>query len=481
MTGVNRASRPTPLSGARTRAAFAAVMALAVSGTLASCGGGGGGGTQTLTWYTNPDNGGQEALAERCTEAADGAYRIDISELPADASDQREQLVRRLAANDSSIDLMSLDVVFVPEFAEAGFLRPFSDDEAAGLTRGVLDGPVETVMWDDKVVAAPFWANTQLLWYRRSVAERPGIDPADGAVTWDEVIDAADQTGTKVAVTGGRYEGYMVWINALVMSAGGEVLQDPDAGKDANPELESDAGRAAPDIIHRLATTVADPALSTAIEENARATFQGDDGGLMVNWPYVYSAAAAAVDDGSLDPAVFDDIAWARFPQVEPGVDSAPPLGGSTWPTAARSGRRPDGNEPGSAFGMADGSQRGQAVAVVRVRLADREPGPSAACLHVAVAGRQPLGGLHGLGVPLRRPHHGAVPWDVRAACAQRSVGARHVTAVRGDHLCARGVVLAVCHRMVDEAGDATSNGRPRRPGVKRLAASSGTRSAILT
>ena len=81
------------------------------------------------------------------------------------------------------------------------------------------------------------------------------------------------------------------WINALVMSAGGEVLEDPDAGKDANPELESDAGKSATDIIHRLATTVADPALSTAIEENARATFQGDDGGFMVNWPYVYSAA----------------------------------------------------------------------------------------------------------------------------------------------------------------------------------------------
>jgi multiple sugar transport system substrate-binding protein len=233
-----------------------------------------------------------------------------------------------LAANDSSIDLMSLDVVFVPEFAEAGFLRSFTDEEAAGLTRDVLDGPAETAVWDDELVAAPFWANTQLLWYRKSVAEQAGIDPADGAVTWDEVIDAADQTGTKVAVTGGRYEGYMVWINALVMSAGGEVLQDPDAGKDANPELESDAGRAASDIIHRLATTVADPALSTAIEENARATFQGDDGGFMVNWPYVYSAAAAAVDEGSLDRAVFDDIAWARFPQVEQGTESAPPLGG---------------------------------------------------------------------------------------------------------------------------------------------------------
>jgi multiple sugar transport system substrate-binding protein len=304
------------------------VVVLALCVGVASCGGDGDDAAPTLTWYTNPDNGGQEALAEKCTEAAGGEYRIEISELPADASDQREQLVRRLAANDSSIDLMSLDVVFVPEFAEAGFLRSFTDDEAAGLIQGVLDGPVETVMWDDEVVAAPFWANTQLLWYRKSVAEQAGIDPADGPVTWDQVIDAAEATDTTVAVTGGRYEGYMVWINALVMSAGGEVLEDPDAGKDAKPELESDAGRTATDIIHRLATTVADPALSTAIEENARTTFQGDDGGFMVNWPYVYSAASGAVDEGSLDPAVFDDIAWARFPQVEPGTESAPPLGG---------------------------------------------------------------------------------------------------------------------------------------------------------
>lgn len=323
-----RAAKPTPVAGVRPRAAFAAVVVLAVSGTLASCGDGGGASAPTLTWYTNPDNGGQEALAAKCTEAAGGEYRIEISELPADASDQREQLVRRLAANDSSIDLMSLDVVFVPEFAEAGFLRSFSDDEGAGLTRGVLDGPAETAVWDDELVAAPFWANTQLLWYRSSVAERAGIDPAEGPVTWDDVIDAADQTGTTVAMTGGRYEGYMVWINALVMSAGGEVLKDPDAGKDADPELESDAGREASDIIHRLATTVADPALSTAIEENARTTFQGDDGGFMVNWPYVYGAARTAVDDGSLDQAVFDDIAWARFPRVDPGRESAPPLGG---------------------------------------------------------------------------------------------------------------------------------------------------------
>ena len=303
-------------------------MMLLGAGALVGCGDGDEGGTPTLTWYTNPDNGGQEDLAAKCTDEAGGDYRIDVAVLPTDADGQREQLVRRLAANDTSIDLMSLDVVFVPEFAEAGFLRPFSDEQAADLTRDVLDGPLETAMWDDELVAAPFWANTQLLWYRQSVAEQAGIDPSDGSVTWDQVIEAADQTTTTVAVTGARYEGYMVWINALVMSAGGEVLKDPEAGKDATPELDTTAGRTAAGIIRRLATTVADPAMSTAIEENARAAFQADNGGFMVNWPYVYGAARAAVDDGSLDQSVFDDIAWARFPAVDSGTESAPPLGG---------------------------------------------------------------------------------------------------------------------------------------------------------
>ncbi len=120
----------------------------------------------------------------------------------------------------------------------------------------------------------------------------------------------------------------MVWINALVMSAGGEVLKDPEAGKDTTPKLDSDAGHTAADIIHRLATSVADPAISTAIEENARNGFQADNGGFMINWPYVYGAARTAVDDGSLDQAVFDDIAWARFPRVDADAKSAPPLGG---------------------------------------------------------------------------------------------------------------------------------------------------------
>ena len=272
---------------------------LAALGCLlgAACTGGDtGAATPVLGWYINPDNGGQAELAAACSAASGGRYRISVSTLPNDASGQREQLVRRLAAKDRSIALMSLDPPFVAEFAEAGFLRPFTPGEAAGLTDGVLSGPVEGATWDGRLVVAPFWANSQLLWYRKSAAVRAGVDPAASPVSWDQIIAGAEKAGVTVEVQGDRYEGYMVLISALVASAGGQVLDRPEAGRDARPALDTPAGHRAAEVIDRLAhSRAADPGLATADEEVARAGFQGVRGGFMANWAYVYGAASEAV------------------------------------------------------------------------------------------------------------------------------------------------------------------------------------------
>ena len=118
--------------------ALAAVLALS-SVLLVACGAESS--TPTLNWYINPDNGGQERLAEKCVDASNGDYQVDIQTLPNSASDQREQLVRRLAAQDSSIDVMSLDPPFVAEFANAGFLRPFDAGDAGAFTTGSASRP----------------------------------------------------------------------------------------------------------------------------------------------------------------------------------------------------------------------------------------------------------------------------------------------------------------------------------------------------
>jgi multiple sugar transport system substrate-binding protein len=307
------------------KAAVAATLAMTAS-LLAACGGDDSG-PPTLTWYTNPDTGGQAEIADKCSEASNGKYTIETSGLPTDATAQREQLVRRLAGSDSSVDLMSLDPPFVPEFSTAGFLAPIPEDRAAEFTEGIVESAVTSATWEDELVVAPFWANTQLLWYRKSVAEAAGLDMSK-PVTWDQIVEAAESEDKTVAVQALLYEGYTVWINALVESAGASVLVNPEAPPDElELGLDSPAGEEAARVIEEV-TPVGGPAMSTQEEEGARRLFQGEDGGFLVNWPYVWAAWQGEVEGGTLDKAVVDDIGWTRYPEVEEGKQARPPLGG---------------------------------------------------------------------------------------------------------------------------------------------------------
>ncbi len=308
--------------------AIAGVSVLALGAGLAACAPADS--TPVLTWYTNPDAGGQATLARQCTEEADGAYRIEVSVLPRDASSQREQLARRLAASDSSIDLMSLDPPFIPEFANAGFLAPMPEDLAERVSEGVVEGALAGATWEDQLVTVPFWANTQLLWYRVSVAQEAGLDPSAQPVTWDQLIEAAQSTDTYLGVQGTRAESLTVWINALVESAGGHIVEDPSAeAAEVAIALDTDAGREAARILSEIGRQgLGGPGLPTADENATFSIFQGDRGSFMVNWPFVWPAMQSAVEAGQLDQAVLDDVGWALYPATVEGQDARPPYGG---------------------------------------------------------------------------------------------------------------------------------------------------------
>jgi multiple sugar transport system substrate-binding protein len=312
------------------RAIVPLVMVALSSMVLVGCGGGGSGGTTTLQWYGPPDSAGATDLVVKdCNKQSNGAYKLVNNPLPSTADGQREQLVRRMAAKDSSVDLMTVDPPYTAELANAGWLHVFSDAERTQLLQGVLASPIKSAVWKNQLVAAPWEANTQLLWYNKSVAQAAGVDPTSPDFTWDKMIDAAIKTHTTVAEQGNRYEGYMVWVNALVLSAGGAMLTNNNAGRDAIPAMNSDAGKTAARIIKKLATSsAADPALSSADEGASLATFESSTGGFLLNWPYVYATIQANVKLGSVKKSVLDNLAWARYPAAVPGHPSAPPLGG---------------------------------------------------------------------------------------------------------------------------------------------------------
>ncbi len=302
-------------------------LALA-AGLLAACGDDSG--PPALTWYINPDSGGQAEIAARCTEAADGAYTIQTSLLPRESSEQRQQLVRRLAANDSSIDIMSLDPPYIPEFAEAGFLAPVPEDVARSTGEGVVESALQGASWRDELVTVPFWANTQLLWYRKSVAEAAGLDMSQ-PVTWDQLVQAAQSQGKQLGVQGIRAEALTVWVNALVASAGGRVIDNPEATdpQEIRLDLAGDAGDEAARVIQEIAAAgVGGPALSTAGEDANVIAFEGQNAGFMVNWPFVWPRAQSGVEGGTLDASVPEDYGWALYPRVREDEPSRPPYGG---------------------------------------------------------------------------------------------------------------------------------------------------------
>ena len=300
------------------RGLTAAVALITASGLLAACGSSAGS-ADTLTWYINPDAGGQAKVAENCSTAD---YKIAVQVLPQNASEQRIQLSRRLAAEDPEIDIMSIDPPYTAEFANAGFLATIPKSLQDKLKTQSFKGAVDAATWNGQLVVAPFWSNTQVLWYRKSFVKKAGID-MNKPVTWDQIIDAAAKNDGKVAVQANKYEGYAVWINALISGAGGAIATNTEKGVNLTLEVDSPAGETAAKIIEKLAGSEAAPAdLSVSNEGTAGGTFGGPKGAFMVNWTYIWTNYDAT------QPEVKKDLGFTRYPQSTQSEAFRPPYGG---------------------------------------------------------------------------------------------------------------------------------------------------------
>ena len=305
--------------------------ALGVATALCTMSAACGNASTTINWFVNSPHIEQyEPIASACEKSSNGAYKVNIVLLPFLADGQREELVRLLASHNPTVDVMNVDPPWQPELADAGWLQPFTEDQQRELLDGILDAPIEGAMWKGKLYGAPWEANTQLLWYKKSVAEEAGVDPTAATFTWDEMLTAALLTSTTIAAQGDMNESLTVWVNAMVLGAGGNILEHDEGGQKATVGIDSPEGREAAVLIRKVAASkAATPNLSTAQEEEARDSFKRPDGGFMVNYPYVYTFFMLDVQAGELDQSFMDDLAWAPYPRVRVDKPSKPPLGGN--------------------------------------------------------------------------------------------------------------------------------------------------------
>src|SRR3954469_14838889 len=278
-------------------------MAVAASVlAAASCGGSSSNsGTTTLNWFIfNEPSGGVQAAAKKCSDGSKGAYNIKFQYLPSQADAQREQLVRRLGAEDDSLDLLGLDVVWTGEFANAGWIAPVPAATAQAVSQGVFPSVLRTAQFKNRLYTVPIWSNTQLLWYRKDLVPTP-------PKTWDEMIDAGEKLGPgkgRIQVQANRYEGLVVLVNQLIESAGTSVLSGPKSVK-----LDKAPTEKALAIIGRLShSSVAAPNITTSTEDTARLGFEAGNSAFQINYPFVYPSAKSNA------PKIFAQMGAAQFP-----------------------------------------------------------------------------------------------------------------------------------------------------------------------
>ena len=274
-------------------------------------------GPVTLNFYNFPDGSGaiQDAV-NSCSAQSHGKYTISYNKLPTAADQQRLQMARRLAAGDSSLDILGLDVTWEAEFATAGWIRPWTGTFKQQAIAGTLKGPLQTAIWRGRLYAVPYNSNTQLLWYRSDLVKTP-------PTTWAQMISDAEQLAKQgkphlIQIQGAQYEGTVVWFNTLTVSAGGSILNPASTTAQLGPPAVK-----ALSIMKQLATSsAADPSLPVQMEDQNRLAMEAGNAAFELNYPFVYPAMKAD------NPKLFKVFKWAPYPSVYPGKPARVTIGG---------------------------------------------------------------------------------------------------------------------------------------------------------
>ncbi|WP_347109338.1 ABC transporter substrate-binding protein [Paenarthrobacter sp. S56] len=307
-------------------AAIAGVLAM----SLSACGGGGGGGNSStggasgdaannldgrgpITYVQGKDNSNVVRPLIDKWNAAHPNEKVTFKEQSDQADQQHDDLVQNFQAKNANYDVMSVDLIWVAEFAAKGWLQPLKDKTAIS-TDGMLDSTVKSATYNGTLYAAPQSSDGGILYYRGDLVPNP-------PKTWDEMMKMCDiAKQNNIGCYAGqfqKYEGLTVNAAEAINSAGGKIVDD--SGKAAVNSAEAKAG------LNNLVQAYKNGNIPTEAitfqEEQGRQAFEAGKLLFLRNWPYVYNLAKT---DGS--STVKDTFKMAPLPgKSGPGASS---LGG---------------------------------------------------------------------------------------------------------------------------------------------------------
>jgi multiple sugar transport system substrate-binding protein len=213
--------------------------------------------------------------------------RVQAESMSWNSDDQHQFFVINLEGRGAGFDVMMLDVVWVAEFARAGWLLDLSPWVPATELAPHFPSTIEPATWGSRVWAMPWLMNVGLLYYRADLLAKHGLSPPR---TWEELVTQIarvraaenDPRLDGIVWQGKQYEGLTVNALEAIWSGGGGVLGAVGA---VFPDPERAAGGLA--ALRALIASGASPSWVTAADEELSRRHFGDGRALFLrNWPY---------------------------------------------------------------------------------------------------------------------------------------------------------------------------------------------------
>lgn len=338
------------------RAIVAAVGLLLLFG---GCGGEPRGGTPITVVFKHARMFGDDPVPRLVAafEARHPGVRVKTEALGAASDEQHQFLVINLEGASGrgrgpGFDVMMLDVIWVPEFARAGWLLDLTPWLDSRELDAHFPAAAQAARWNDRVWALPWNFNVGLLYYRADLLARHGLGPPrtdadlEAAVRRIQAAEG-DPKLDGFVWQGKQYEGLTCNALEALWANGTELLG-------SNDQVFPDAARAERALARLrgwIDRRVSPAWVSAADEELTRRAFGDGRAIFLRNWFY---AMDLFEDPGS---PVRGKVGIAMLPQALAGVASPGSTGGSLL-GVSRATRHPQAAVALARFLASDEAQR---------------------------------------------------------------------------------------------------------------------------
>ncbi|MFQ5663925.1 MAG: ABC transporter substrate-binding protein [Terriglobia bacterium] len=256
-------------------------------------------------------------------QAQHPGIRVREEILPASTDEQHQFYVINLAAEAADFDVIDMDVIWVPEFARAGWLVELTSHLPPEELTPLNPAALRADWLQGKLFAVPWFVDVGVLYYRRDLLAKYGFGPP---ATYPELLaqarhilaNEANDSLMGFVWQGMQYEGLVCTALEFIRGNGGDVLA-PDAEVALTEPATLEALTFMRELIRPQGVT---PALVTTLNEEAtRLIFQSGRAVFMRNWPYAWGLL------NQPDSPVAGRVGLTTVPHF-PDHASAPTLGG---------------------------------------------------------------------------------------------------------------------------------------------------------